>query len=159
MKLTTTFWSKEIHTFDKLLFINGTTQKIVVEADLNNSFKTYLFFKEISKFVKSPEMLKTLNAETWTAKEDYYQFAVMRDNEICHIKWFDLIINENCVISHDIAFETTLIKKNGISLSFGHFPMYYYHKNENAQLPKYREFNIKSRAYKYMANQVKKSLF
>jgi hypothetical protein len=152
MKLRTTFWSEEVHEFDKIFYINGATEQIMFQADLNNPWNTYLFFKNIAKFVQSKKVLNTINANPFQGHE-YYQFAIMRDGKITHIKWFDLIIQENLVLSHDIAFETTLMKKNNIALSFGKFPMSYQKK-----LPKYREFNIKARVYKYMANQVKKQI-
>lgn len=155
MKITTTFWSDKVQEFSKLLYINGNTKEIIFEADLNDVFATYNFFKNIAKFVKSPTVLKTVDKNCWKG-DDYYQFAVIHENEIWHIKWFNLVINDNIVISHDIAFETTLIKKNDVSIPFGKFPMWY---RKNTKLPKYREFNIKARAYKYMANQVKKYLF
>lgn len=157
MKVTTTFWSAEIHEFDNLLYINGNTKEIMYHADLNNTFQTFVFFKEIAKFVKSKIMRKTLSTDRWNNKEDYYQFAVIVDNEITPIKWFNLHIGETVVISHDIAFETTLIKKNEVEIPFGRFPMFYYRNTKNPKLPKYREFNIKAKAYKYISNQVKSS--
>ena len=156
MKLTTTFWSDQVHEFDKLLYINGNTQEIMFQTDLNNVFETYNFFKSTAKFVKSPMVRKTIDNNGWN-NEDYYQFAVLFDNKITHIKWFDLVVNDKLTLSHDIAFETTLIKKNGQTLPFGHFPMWYYNRNIN--LPKYREFNLKARAYKYLANLIRKESF
>jgi hypothetical protein len=155
MKITTTFWSEEVHEFNKLLYINGNTKEVMFQADLDDNWDTYQFFKNISQFAKSPTMRKTIDSHPYE-KQDYYQFAVMEGDKITHIKWFDLIINEKVKISHDIAFETTLIKNNNIPISFGRFPMWY---ERHVKLPKYREFNIKHRAYKYMANQVRKELF
>lgn len=155
MKLSTTFWSEQKHDFNKLIYINGNTKEIIFQTNLDDAFATYKFFKDIAKFVKSTKVLKTLDSDCY--KQDFYQFAVSDEKEIIHIKWFDLIIDEKTTISHDIAFETTLIKKNNVIIPFGHFPMYYYRKN--IQLPKYREFNVKARSYKYIANQVKKNLF
>lgn len=156
MKLTTTFWSEEVHEFDKLLYINGNTKEIMFQTDLKNAFETYNFFKALAKFVKSTTMRKTIDNSAWD-NEDYYQFAVLRENEIIHIKWFDLVVSDKITLSHDIAFETTLIKKNGQTVPFGRFPMWYY--NRNIKLPKYREFNVKAQAYKYLANQVRKGNF
>lgn len=34
---------------------------------------------------------------------------------------FNLNINEDIVVSHDIAFSTTMIKKNGITIPLGKF--------------------------------------
>jgi hypothetical protein len=153
MKLTTTFWSKEVHTFEYLLFINGKTDEVAFKTNLNNKFETSAFFRKLAKFVKSPTMRKTIDFQTWE-KSDYYQFAVLVDGKVTPIKWFDLVINDNLTFSHDIAFDTTLIQSNGNHMPFGHFPMYYYKKN--IHLPKYWEFNVKARAYKFMANQALK---
>lgn len=155
MKLTTTFWSKEVHEFSNLLYINGSTNEIVFEADLGDLQSTYGFFQNLSRFVKSKAVQRTIYAD-YCKKETYYQFAVQKDNEIIPIKWFNLVISDKCVISHDIAFDTTLIKKNNLRQTFGNFPHYYYNKNPSTQLAKYREFNVKSRAFKYIANQLKK---
>ena len=156
MKITTTFWSKEKFEFSKLLYINGNTKEIMFETNLDNVFETYLFFKNIAKFVKSNEVLKTIDNSAW-ANQTYYQFATIFEDKITHIKWFDLVINEKMTISHDIAFQTTLIKRNNVDIPFGRFPNLYYKNNIDPKLAKYREFNIKSRAYKFMANQIKKT--
>jgi hypothetical protein len=145
MKVTTTFWSEEIHEFNELFYINGHTDEIMFQTDLSDSYKTYCFFKNISKFVKSNNVRKTIG----DLNKNYFQFAIKKDNKLVHIKWFDLIVGKN-KISHDIAFETTLIKKNDVVIPFGSFPMWY----SNKVYAKYREFNIKSRAFKYIANQV-----
>lgn len=148
MRLSTTFWSDEVHEFDNLLYVNGKTKEIVFRANLNDVQNTYRFFKNISKFVKSNIVRKTLyDDDVW------YQFYVLKDDDLVPIKWFDLIIDEKTTISHDIAFSTTLIKKNGVQVPFGKFPHWY--KNwERKKFPAYRELNIKSRAYKYLANKV-----
>ena len=152
MKLNTTFWSKEVHSFDNILYINGATKEIIYETKLNDKFASYQFFKNIAKFVKTKRVRESILDYD---RKEYFQFALMKDGEITPIKWFDLVINDNVVISHDIAFETTLIKKNNQRVGFGHFPMYYW--NRNIDLPMYRELNVKARAYKYMANQIKKT--
>lgn len=154
MKLTTTFWSDEIHTFDKLLFINGATKTIVAQTDLNEHRMTFLFFKEIAKFVTTREVLNCFKDYIQTNVRNYYQFAVIKNGELCPIKWFDLHVSETCIISHDHAFNTTLIKKNDSVLYFGKFPMWY---PDNIKMSKYREFKIKSRCYKYIANQIGKT--
>ncbi len=160
MKLTTTFWSETVFEFDKILFINGNTNDIIFQADLNDAFASYIFFKNISKFVMTPlsrkALLKQQNSDYYDLNEkvDCFQFAVIKDGEIMPIKWFDLYINQYVKISHDIAFETTLVKKNGLRLSFGKFPMCYY----NINLPQYRALKIQAKAYKYFANQIKKNI-
>ena len=143
MKVTTTFWSEEVFTFHNLLYYNGKTKKVVFVADLNDVFDTARFFKNIASFVKTKQVLQTVENDEW------FQFAVMYNNEITPIKWFDLHVDD-VVLSHDIAFETTLIRKNGVGISFGRFPRGF------KKIAKYREFNIKRRAYKYIANQIAK---
>jgi hypothetical protein len=152
MKVTTTFWSDEVFEFDNLLFINGKTEDVLFEANLNDRFQTIDFFNKISKFVKSKEFLKTFTG--WDYDSAFCQFAVMKDGKVTPIKWFDLVISESVKISHDIAFETTLIHKNDLQIPFGKFPMWY---KEGKKFPKYREFNLKSRAYKYISNQIRKN--
>lgn len=156
MKITTTFWSDQVLEFDTLLYINGNTKEVMYQADLNDKYATYLFFIDIAKFVKSKAVLNTINGNAYDNQE-YYQFATIYEEQITHIKWFDLVINDKLVISHDIAFETTLIKRNDVRMSFGYFPMWYYYHKNNPKLPKYREFKIKARAFKFIANQIKKS--
>ncbi len=150
MKLKTTFWSETVHTFDQLFFINNKTNEIAFQTNLGNYFESYVFFKNISQFVKSKKVRQTID-------DDYgYQFAVMFDGDLTPVKWFKLHINDSVIISHDIAFDTTIISKNGIHLSFGQFPMWYHRKK--IKLPKYRSFHMKSKAYKYMSNQIKHHL-
>jgi len=143
MKVTTTFWTDDIYEFTELLYINGRTKEVIFRTNLCDRFETYKFFKAVSKFVKSSTCIDSYNTKQW------YQFAVVRDFEVEHIKWFDLVINDTMTISHDIAFETTMIVKNGIAVPLGKFPMW-----ADKEQPKYREFNLKARAYKYIANQV-----
>ncbi len=150
MRLSTTFWSNDVVDFDNLLFVNGKTKEIAFHTNLNDVQETYQFFKNISKFVISPTVRKTLFVE-----DEWYQFYVMDGTEMLPIKWFDLHIAEDCVISHDIAFSTTLIKKNGVHVPFGKFPHWY---KSWKNFSKYRELNIKSRAYKYIANRVKNAI-
>lgn len=152
MKITTTFGSQQIHCFDQLLYINGKTKDIMFQANLDNPFETYLFFKDIARFSLSETVRKTLYS---SYNDDYYQFAVLEDGQVTPIKWFDLIINDKTTVSHDIAFNTTLIRKNDIDIPFGKFPMWC--KKPNS-LPLYREFKIKNKAYRYMANQINKTL-
>lgn len=153
MKLMTTFWSEEKHYFTQLFYVNNQTKEIMFQTNLNNMFETYLFFKNVAKFVQSLKARNVINNE----KAYTYQFAASEEDkgkEVIFIKWFDLILNETTTLSHDIAFETTLIKKNNITLPFGKFPMSY----KYGELSKYREFNLKTRAYKYVANQIKKQM-
>ena len=151
MKLTTTFWSDEVHAFDKLFFVQGSTKEIVLRANLNDVRQTHSFFTELSRLVKTKSVRETLFSET-----EYYQFGVPNEyDEYSPIRWFDLVIDDTLTISHDIAFSTTLIHKNGELQPFGKFPMWY---KQPKKFPLYREFNIKSRAYKYIANRIAEKL-
>jgi hypothetical protein len=150
LKIVTTFWSDAIHEFNKLLYINGRTEEVLFEANLNDVFETFLFFRNLSKFVKSREVLNSYY------KEDWFQFAVVVGGTITHIKWFDIVLDDDTTLSHDIAFETTLVRKNGFLINFGGFP-YHLPPTKRRKLPKYREYNIKSRAYKYVSNRIKMS--
>lgn len=156
MKITTTFWSEQVLEFDTLLYINGKDKEVMFKADLKDKYATYLFFKDVANFMKTKTILNTLNNSYWD-KQEYYQFATIYEGEITPIKWFDLVINDKLIVSHDIAFETTLIKRNGVRIPFGRFPMWYYYNKPAVKLPKHREFKIKAKAYNFMANQIKKS--
>jgi len=92
--------------------------------------------------------------EAYRENEVCYQFAVLMDGKVMPIKWFDIVVDDKITLSHDIAFSTTLVKKNGISQPFGKFPMWY-----KERLAFYREFNMKKTVYRYFANQVKKAFF
>lgn len=151
MKLTTTFWSEKVETLDTLLYINGKTKEIVAQANLNNKNQTYLFFKSLSKFIQTKKVLDSYK-ENFYENPTYYQFATILDNEITPIKWFDLVIDDKTTISHDIAFNTTLIKINDLRMPFGKFPMWL-----DKKLPKYREFKLKAKCYKFIANKIAKS--
>lgn len=156
MKVSTTFWSDKINDFSLLFFVKNNTKEILYKTDLNNSWDTYLFFKKISKFIKSREVKENFATKSWEER-DCYQFAVWYNDKICPIKWFDFVISEKVVLHHDIAFETTMIKRNEVDIPFGRFPRYYFNESKGKKPPKYREFNLKARAYKYMANQIKNS--
>lgn len=143
MKVTTTFWSEKVYEFTQLFFINSINEEIIFKADLQNTFATHAFFKQISKFIVSKKATR--------GDEKCFQFAVMLDGKIHPLKWFDFHPNPNTVISHDIAFGTTFIERNGLELPFGKFAFWYKKKS----FPLYREFKIKRNAYKYIANQIK----
>lgn len=149
MKLTTTFWTDKVEEFDHLLFINGNTQEVVYEAKLEDLYQTQNFFRKVAQFVKTPLVRKSRGTPDW------YQFAVWVDGELTYLKWFDLVVSDKLTLSHDIAFETTLVRKNGLIVPLGQFPYWVKAK----KLPKYREFKVKAQAYRYLANQLKKHLY
>lgn len=149
MKLTTTFWTDKVEEFDHLLFINGNTQEVVYEAKLEDLYQTQRFFRKVAQFVKTPLVRKSRDTLDW------YQFAVWVDGELAYLKWFDLVVSDKLTLSHDIAFETTLVRKNGLIIPLGQIPRWVKAK----KLPKYREFKVKAQAYRYLANQLKKHLY
>lgn len=151
MKLITTFWSKDSFEFDELLYIHRykltyEMQEIVFRTKLNDKVATYQFFKDVAKLVNSNKVHQSMYDFN-----DCYQFAVIHNGNVTPIIWFDLVINDKLTINHDLAFGTTLIKRNDQVIPFGKFPMQYHSK----KLPLYREFNLKKRAYTYIANQIK----
>ena len=149
MHVATTFWNDQVFTFDRLFHVKTKSRDVRFQADLNSPSNTVKFFKDVAKFVASKECHDTMYTE------NRFQFAVpgrpeINDNTIIPVCWFDLIISDELKISHDIAFNTTLLEKNNMPVPLGKFRLHTSHK-----LPRYREFNLKSRAYKFMANQVR----
>lgn len=150
MKVTTTFWSEKVHDFHELLFINSKDNKVYFKADLKDKQSTCVFFREIAKFIVSASVRADYKNKE---NNNCFQFAVMKDEKIKPIKWFDLWLDNKNSISHDVAFSTTLVKKNDLSIPFGKFPIWY---NKNKVFSLYRELKVKKNAYKYIANQIKK---
>lgn len=148
MKLVTTFWTKETHDFYEFLFINNKTKEIIFRTDLNNKSQSSVFFKSVARLLKTRKFLTEMRS-LWTGKSNaFYQFAVIHNNEISPIIWFDLVINQRVTVSHDVAFSTALIKKNNVNIPFGKFPMVY----KGRRLPIYREFKVKAKAYTFISN-------
>ena len=146
MKLKTSFWTKTIHEFNNLQLIKHnqspyhTAHTVVDSISLQNELDVALFFRRLAKKIMSFDI------------NDTFQFAVIDfDLKLIPIKWFTLEIG-SIEISHDIAFETTLIKKNGVDIPLGRFPF------RNKKYPLRREMNIKRNAYKYISNQIMKHL-
>lgn len=150
MKLTTTFWSPEARSFDELLFVNNNTMEVLFSGDLTNTTNTCMFFKSVAKFVGSRKFLESVRARWLGRSDDWWQFAVRVDGVVTPIVWFQLVVNEELIIAHDLAFSTTLIKRNSVVVPFGRFPMCY----KTQVLPLYREFKLKARAYKFLANAI-----
>lgn len=156
MHLSTTFWSDTQELFHNLLLIkveplpnppqDGQWDKYTTmyQTNLNNPWETALFFKQIAKFILTKPARETIHTNTW------YQFAVIHQGEITPIKWFDLHINPHCTLSHDIAFDTTLVFKNQILQPFGKFPMLY----KTKKLPKYRKLKLQHKIFTYIHNQI-----
>lgn len=149
MHLTTTFWSDTVHAFHELWFVDNHDYTVHAHTDLRNAWSTYLFFRTVSRFMTSKQAKESLKEET----KSCFQFAVKVDGKLTPIKWFDLHVG-NDVISHDIAFWTTLIRRNGERVPLGRFPIQIW--NEGKDTAKFRELNIKRRAYMYIANRVKR---
>ena len=150
MKLITDFWTKEKFEFKEIFFYNNKTQDVLFKTDLNNPTQTVAFFKNLAKKLKSLNFLRD-------EMVDHYQFAVMNNGELTPIKWFDIQINDNLKISHDIAFDTTLIRKNGLLIPFGKFPMYMYQIKPNWKPSLYRKQKMQANAFKYIANLILKN--
>lgn len=149
MKLRTTFWSKEVYEFDRLLMVRraeGPQEPFtaVLDTSLKDLAAARAFFLAAARLMRSEQVRNEYRREA-----AWYQFAVWRDEELCPIKWFDLVLDTGVVLSHDIAFNTTLIERNGLQVPFGRFPL-----NPLKTYRLYRELNIKARAYKYIANQI-----
>lgn len=143
--LQTTFWTNTVENFSKLAYSkNG---KPVVEINLkDNNCSIASKFRELAKFAKGRESRSLINSD------DRYQFYVFQENsgDWVPVVWFDLILHDGTVISHDKAFWTTLVKKNGIHIPLGKFPHFY----KDKRFSKYRENKITSNAFKYIANQI-----
>lgn len=150
MKVSTTFWSKEVYYFNELLYINNRSDEIIFRTDLHNKQKTLAFFKAIIKFMKTKRFVLSMRNLYLNKANDCYQFAVMFEGNIVPITWFNLEINKEIKISHDVAFETTLIKRNNVQIPFGKFAMNY----KNKTLPIFREFKIKIKVYKFILNVI-----
>lgn len=159
MKLETTMWSKEVLNFDSLVYIHFTpshedkyvqNKEIVKQVKISDGpLKVAAFFRDVADLMRSSEVRKSLKEE-----HEHYQFGVIDEkNEIIPLKWFNLVSESGDVISHDIAFNVTYIKKNGLAQPLGSAA--FLSQYDNKTFPLYREFNMKNRAYKYVANQVK----
>jgi hypothetical protein len=153
MHVSTDFWTEKKFNFNALYFINGKTKEVMFEADLNDSFKSALFFRAIAKFVVSRTYQRQVKQRTESYEDRvWFQFAVMHEGELTYVKWFDIII-EHDIIGHDFAFETTMVDKNGIRQPLGTFPRFEkWHLYSNR-----REEKMMARAYKYIANQIMKA--
>lgn len=144
MHLTTTFWSEDVHVFHELLFVRGHKQDFTVmdRTALGCASDVSRFFRRLAAFVG------TRQAREHRRRDDlWYQFAVMQGEELMPVKWFDLVLSNGVVLSHDIAFNTTLVRRNDMPVPLGRFP------RGSRRLPRYRELKLKRRVYKYIANQ------
>lgn len=149
MYLKTTFWSEDVHVFRELLFVRGHKQDFTVmdRTVLGCASDVSRFFRRVAAFVGSPQAREHLRRE-----DHWYQFAVMQGEELLPVKWFDLVLTNGVVLSHDIAFNTTLVERNGRPVPLGRFPRW----SDNRRYPRYRELKLKRRAYKFLANQAQK---
>lgn len=152
MKVVTTFWTEQKFEFTDLLYIDCKTDKVQFEVKLNLPWAVYQFFKDLERFVQTTAVRQA----SYTDQAPHYQFAVLKDGKVTPIVWFDLVISDNLTVSHDIAFETTLLRKNGVIVPLGAFPFRY---PKTWHWPVHREFKLKKQAYRYIANKVKKTLW
>lgn len=130
---------------------NKPQQDIVFSVSLNeHPLKVAQFFKDVAKFMKSKKVLDTAFSE-----KEHFQFALANEEyPIFPVKWFTFVLDNGDVINHDIAFSTTLIKKNNIRIPFGGFNL-----SQWESFAKYREYNMKRNAYKFISNQILKAYF
>lgn len=151
--------TSETLIFDKIMYVHTlyvnknfkteTKNTIIKEVDLSNPLLVAKFFKEISLMQKSKEHRLFSNH---VAKFGFYQFYLSnKEYPMFPIKWFSLILDDGTKIDHDIAFSTTLIKRNNIIIPFGSL-------FTETKCSRYRALNIKRQAYKYISNQINNSL-
>lgn len=158
MQATTTFSKDKIETFHQIAYISIDNKNIIFQANIDNKYELSYFFRNCSK----------VNQQLKLIDNDRFQFAFISEHgKTIPVKWFNIHLNGNNVISHDIAFSTTLIEKNGLTIPFGLFPFSLISKRKVCgvrQLTKLedklysyrREWSIKARAYKYISNQILK---
>lgn len=152
MKIISDNWGKNKIEFDNISFVyfnrKENTQHTVFKIHRTaSSLEISLFFKKLSQFIYSRSARKTLFSEG-----EYYQFVLSnKEHDWFLVKWFSLVFDNGIQIDHDIAFSTTLIKKNNMIVPLGSFPNW----NKN-KYPVYRQFKIKRNAYKFISNQVLK---
>lgn len=149
MDISTTFWTSEVHSFDELLYINGHTKDIIFRGSMAQPFLAIGFFKNIARFLKSRRFWDEQQSFQRGETKNRYQFAVMKDGAVMPIVWFELRISETMIISHDSAFHTTLLRKNGHVVPMGRFPM-----SIRKKIPVFREHSMRALACKYMANRI-----
>ena len=129
-------------TSNNLLYIDNKTNEVIAEVDLSS--KSYLvinFLKYIAKFISSKKAVtKEVNDLA------YYQFATIIEGDLFPICWFTIVINDKLKLDFDTAFNTSLVKRNGVNIPFGKFFTKY---------GKYRHIKMKHKAYKFVANQIK----
>ena len=137
MKIVTDFWGDENYEFTKIALGECGSHKIVFQADLSDKWETVMFFKRCAKFVSAR-----------SAKQKHLQFFVIDSSGNTEpVVWFKLVISDSCVISHDYAFATPLIKRNGVTIPFGRFCF-------SEDQPVHRHCKMKNLAYRFIANQV-----
>ena len=150
MNLTTTHIngsSRNEQAFSNLCYLHGPSQTVLLETSLENKSSAVRFFMALSRFVL------TADVRQGHARDIWYQFALRDENKLIPIKWFTLHLDDGTQVFHDIAFNTTLIEVNGLTVPFGKFPF-----SETRRYARYREFKLKARAYKFIANTIRKKL-
>ncbi len=148
MKVFTNFWTNTDTELDNLLFYhNGTNEVVFKLEDFRNPLKNANFFKDIANFQSTKKNLATLDTD------HCYQCATMIGGNLTPIKWFDIKIGSK-TIKLDHAFDTQLVTVNGRRIMLGCFPSW--EKIEKGfRYPKYREFKINKRAFKFVANKLR----
>lgn len=106
------------------------------------------FFRKVADINYSRGNRKIYRNEN---KLGHFQFRLYnKDYPDFPVKWFTLIFDNGIKIDHDIGSNTTYIKKNS------HSVLFYPREKASGKYSKYKELNMKKRAYKFIANQVMK---
>lgn len=159
MKIYTTGWmSKQNIEFNSIMLVHyygnsmNQNKDVVFSVSINeHPFKIAKFFKDASRFMKSKKVRDTVFKE-----DEHFQFVLANEEyDFFPVKWFTLELDNGKKISHDIAniaFATTLIKKNSLVVPLGGF-------SKRKSFSKHRESSINRNAYKFISNEVLKSYF
>lgn len=156
MHIETTNWGKEVIVFHKILYVlttydedhNQTFHTIKEISLLESKEKIVKFFSDVSKMQKSKQ-----HRDSYFKNTEHYQFFLdSAEHPMFPVKWFNLILDNGVNISHDIAFDVTLIRKNKMIIPFSRF-----FPSEFQKRSKYHELIVKRNAYRYIANQIKNS--
>lgn len=181
MHIKATFWSDDVFVFDELFFVRGQGNEYTTldRVRLDNPREVAWFFRRVADLVVSAAARKHLRASCLEpySKSVWYQFAVRKPTEgdfdgagvstdasaigegakdslqILPIIWFDLVLDNGAVLSHDYAFSTILLRRNALRVPLGRFPHFCGQVSS-----RYRELKRKRQAYKYLSNQIQQAL-
>ena len=148
MKVFTNFWTNTDTELDNLLFYHNGTKEVVFKLeDFSNPLKNANFFKDIANFQFTKKNLATYGTN------HRYQCAAMLHGNLTPIKWFDIKVGSFTIVI-DHAFGTRIVIANGCRIMLGRFPSWE-RVEKGFRYPKYREFKINKRAFKFVANKLR----